>query len=267
MFQFSLHTKPKSQFTFANYVNSQQEISLLKEWIHQATKDTIVISGKSGSGVTHLLNAICNEFKELNTVYITAEWLMQLNKINKHAQQLKALVNQFLKQDIIAIDNIQLIYNKSKASCILFYELLKSAKLQNKLIILGCSNIEKDISKRKHFLTEFNFKRIELKELSSSDMFILLKNLCTIEDAIPDRLLYKITNFNGTVQEHINCLISVRFKSKSLGIDLQNLNESEYEIHFNLSSYFPKQQFRKHFIQCQLDFTPITLSDKQALKI
>jgi chromosomal replication initiation ATPase DnaA len=248
-------------------MNSQQEISLLKEWIHQTTKDAIVISGKSGSGVTHLLNAICNESKGLNTVYITAEWLLQLNKINKHAQQLKSLVNQFLKQDIIAIDNIQLIYNKSKASCLLFYELIKSAKLQNKQIILGCSNIEKDISKRKHFLTEFNFKRIELKELSSSDMFVLLKNLCTIEDAIPESLIYKISNFNGTVQQHINCLISVRFKSKSLGLNLKTLNESEFDIHFNLSSYFPKQQFRKHFIQCEFDFNTLPHSHKQILKI
>lgn len=266
MFQFSQHTKPKAQFTFANYINSQPEIALLKKLSDEPKNECIVISGKSGSGVTHLLNAICNEFKNHKSVYITAEWLMQLNKINKHAQQLKALVNQFLKHDFIAIDNIQLLFGKSKASCLLFTELLKSAHLNQTQIILGCSNSDKDLSKRKHFVSEYHVKRIELKEPGSSDIFQILKNLCTPEDGIPERLLYKITNFNGTVQEHINCLISVRFKSKSLGIDLNKLEESEYETHFNLSTFFPKQQFRKHFIQCQLDFNTLPYSEKQIIK-
>jgi chromosomal replication initiation ATPase DnaA len=257
LFQFYLHTKPKAHYTFANYVNSQQELSTLKQIIHQQENKPIVISGKSGNGVTHLLNAICNEFKDKKTAYITAEWLLQLNKINKHPQQLKALLNQFIKQDVIAIDNIQLLNKKSKTSSLLFTEILKAANLEGKLLILGCSDNTKDLSKSKTYLSEFQFNRIDLKELSSMDMFTILKGLCTKEDEIPDNLIYLITNFNGTIQEHINCLISVRFKSKSLGIDLHKLKELEYETYFNLSSFFPKQQFRKHFIQCQLEFNTL----------
>jgi chromosomal replication initiation ATPase DnaA len=265
LFQFTSHTKPKSHYTFSNYVNSQHEIDLLKQLITQQ-QNTIVISGKSGSGVTHLLNAICNEFKDKKTAYITSEWLVQLNKINKHPQQLKALINQFLKQDVIAIDNIQLLYKKGKTTGLLFTEILKATNLEKKLLILGCSDNTKDLSKSKAYLSEFKFSRIDLKELSSKDMFSILKGLCTLEDDIPDSLLYLITSYNGTVQEHINCLISVRFKSKNLGINLITLKDEDFESHFSLSSYFPKQQFRKHFIQSKIDFNTQVFIDKQTIK-
>lgn len=258
MFQFTEHTKPKALFTFDNYTNSQKEIELLKQLIHQKEKACIVISGKKGSGVTHLLNAVCNDCKKQKTIYITAQWLLQLTKINKHPLQLKALLNQFLQQDVVAIDNIQLFYQKSKSSNQFFFDLMSAAISQQKLLVLGCSDDTKDITKSKALYSKYQFNRIDLKELGAVDVFKLLKKLCSPEDAIPDNLLQVISKFNGTVEEHINCLIAVRFKSKIIGISIDDLSEDELELKFNLAQYFPKQQFRKHLVQYKLDFNTNT---------
>ena len=56
-----LHTNPNKQLTFGNYFNSQFDAINLQAMDNDEIRFTI-FSGKSGSGVTHLLHALCNDY-------------------------------------------------------------------------------------------------------------------------------------------------------------------------------------------------------------
>ena len=104
----------------------------------------------------------------------------------------------------------------------------------------------------KKYSKHFTLNRIELKPLNSINVFKVLKNLCEYEKMIPENLIYAISGYNGSIQEHINCLISIRFKSKVEGIIIKSLSPEEIEGRFNIKNYFRKQQFRKCFKKDQL---------------
>jgi hypothetical protein len=106
----------------------------------------------------------------------------------------------------------------------------------------------------------FRSQRIELKELSTYDVFKALTNLCAPEDEIPEALLYALSGYNGMIQQHIQCLISIRFNPLLKTLKGNDLVIKDYERLFNIKSYFPKQQFRKCFYQMKFDFTGISLS-------
>ena len=53
-------TEPRKVLNFGNYYNNQPEIIDLKLRIEKNEISSIIISGESGSGITHILNAICN---------------------------------------------------------------------------------------------------------------------------------------------------------------------------------------------------------------
>ena len=50
------------------------------------------------------------------------------------------------------------------------------------------------------------------------------------------------------MQDYVNCLVSIRFKSKAEEIDLRTLSVEELEQKFTIKNYFPRQQFRKGFM-------------------
>ena len=105
--------------------------------------------------------------------------------------------------------------------------------------------------------------RIELNQLSGYDVFKALKELCSTEDQLPEMLLYAISGYNGSIQQHINCLISIRFNTKLKEIKKANLSVEDFDKEFELKKYFPKQQFRKSFIQTQLMFN----HEKEKIKL
>ncbi len=79
-----------------------------------------------------------------------------------------------------------------------------------------------------------------------------------------DRLIYAISNYNGTIQQYIHCLISIRFKSKVQNIKLNALSLGEIDALFEISKYFPKQQFRRCFIQTEFGFG-VKLENKKVI--
>jgi hypothetical protein len=64
------------------------------------------------------------------------------------------------------------------------------------------------------------------------------------------------------IQQHINCLISIRFNPKLKDIKTNDWSVEEFEKEFELKNYFPKQQLRKSFIQTQLMF----IHEKEKIK-
>lgn len=246
-----IQTKPSKALNFKNYFNSQSEIIDLK------TKLTsVIISGESGSGVTHILNAICNTQLQQNkrVMYITSQWLLYINKLLITETEKNQFNSFILTHDVIAIDNIQFLHRKTKQQSQFILSLIKLIQNQQKTILLGCSNSSKDITKSKKIMQGIVLKRIELNQLSGYDVFKTLKQLCSPEDNLPEMLLYAISGYNGSIQQHINCLISVRFNPKLNEINTNDLSVEEFDKVFELKKYFPKQQLRKSFIQTQLKF-------------
>ena len=250
-----LHTKPNKQLNFENYFNSQFDALNLKASCNDENLFTI-LSGNSGSGVTHLLNACCNEYirQGKNCIFISIQSILYIASLFKTDEDRSVFFNHVSKQDIIAIDNLQVLFNKSPKYVNFLLEIIQIAHANKVQVILGCSDLKKDITKSKKIMKDNRFLRIELKDLSSYDVLKTLKNLCSTEDQISDGLLYAISGYNGTIQQHIHCLISIRFNPLFKTVASKNLSISEFDELFQIKLYFPTQQFRKCFYQMKLPF-------------
>ncbi len=259
-----IQTKPLKVLNFENYYNSQSEISDLKSKVDNNEISSLIISGDSGSGITHIINAICNTQLQQNkrVMYITTQWLLYIYKLLITESEKEQFYNFILAHDSVAIDNIQFLHRKTKNQSNFILSLIKLIQNNQKTIILGCSNTSKDITKSKKIMQGIRLNRIELNQLSGYDVFKALKQLCSLEDQIPELLLYAISGYNGMIQQHINCLISVRFNPKLKELKTSNWSVEEFEKEFELKNYFPKQQLRKSFIQTQLMF----IHEKEKIK-
>jgi hypothetical protein len=249
-------TKPNSLYSFDTYFNGHEEISSLKTKLYNNSVKSLVISGNSGSGVTHLLNAVCNTLIKQNKklLYISTQWLFHITKTLKTEIDKQAFTDYLNAYDVLAIDNIQFLYRMSKGITNFILKTINHFTNSNKLVLLGCSDSSKDISKSKKIFKDTSFQRIEIRQLSSVDIFNALKYLCSAQDNIPNNLIYAISGYNGAIQQHINCLISIRFNMKAQGINPETLSLEQFNLLFDLKKYFPKQQFRKCFVQTQLKF-------------
>jgi chromosomal replication initiation ATPase DnaA len=250
-----LHTKPNKQLTFKNYFNSQVNVLPLQSMIDEENQFTI-LSGKSGSGVTHLLNALCHDYirQGKNGIVISMQSILYIASLLKTEEDVFIFFNHISKQNVIAIDNLQYIFNKSKKQLSFFLQIIQFAHSSHVKIILGCSDLKKDITKSKKIMKDIQFQRIELKDLSSYDVFKALKNLCSMEDEISDGLLYAISGYNGSIKQHVHCLIAIRFNPLFKTMASKNLSISDFDDLFQIKSYFPTQQFRKCFYQMRLPF-------------
>ena len=250
-----ININPLLLYNFNNYYNRQPEISFLKLQSKNWSLESSIILGKSGSGVTHVLNAICNDLVKMNkkVMCITSQCFNYQFKKLKTEEGKESFKKQILTFDVIAVDNIQFFYRKALKLTQHFFDLLMRIAKSDKIILLGCSEPQKDISKSKRFEKEFKLKTYKLKELCSHDVYLVLKQLSSPEDQIPDKLFYAISSYNGMVQQHINCLISVRFNSQFKAVS-NDLSIEQFDELFSLKKYFPTQQFRKSYIQTQLDF-------------
>ncbi len=250
-----LNTKPNRNLTFGNYFNSQSDITNIypdKDF----SKHFLVVSGKRGSGVTHLLSALCNTYLYggQKAIYITAQSLIYVNSLLKTDDDYNLFFYHLSQHELIVIDNLQFFYKKSVKHTQFLMQIIHYTKLNKVLLVLGCSELNKDITKSKKLMEGLKIKRLDLKELSSYDVFVILKGLCSIEDQIPDALLYAISGYNGMIQEHIHCLISIRFNPILKIIITKELSIEDFDELFNIKSYFSKQQFRKCYYQTRMNF-------------
>lgn len=251
-----INLSPRPIYNFSNYFNSQQEVNTLKSQLISGSLKSSVIKGLSGIGVTHVLNAICNELKNQSkkVMYVTSECLMHITKKIRSLTDIDLFKKYILEFDVIAIDNIQFLYRKAKKYTQAIFDVLRNGIQSDKLIILGCSQPDKDITKSRKFNLGIDFNKIKLNELNGQDVFRALKYLCSPEDRIPDKLLYTISGYNGMIQQHINCLISLRFNGKMQIMNREELTVNQINEMLDLKKYFPKQQFRRGYIQTQLEF-------------
>ena len=238
--------------TFENYFSGQPEITGLAtdfNWV-QNGKCQAIISGSPGSGVTHLLHAISNKWIEAGkmVLFTTGQSIIYILKKIESEEGRGRFKKYLLAYDMLAIDNFQFFYKKSFPLSNFISALVDECQKARKPFFIGCSNPSKDITRSKKYSKLFPLTRINLRNSSSQNVFRILKNLCEHEENIPEQLLYLISGYNGSMQEYINCLVSIRFKSKAEGIDLRSLSVEELEQIFTIKNYFPRQQLRKGFI-------------------
>ncbi len=255
-FLHQLNIEPRAYYSFSNYFNSQSEISALNAKVVSGNLKSTIINGRSGSGVTHVLSAICNEFVKLGSrvMYLTTQSFFYVIKKLRTTEDFLKFEKEVLKFDVISIDNIQHLYRKAKKISNVFFDLLRKCVDAKKIILIGSSDTSKDVTKSNRNFRELNFDSIKIKELSTRDVYTALKSNCSPEDQIPGKLLYAISGYNGTVQEHINCLVSIRFSDKMKNINSENFTVEQFDELFELKKYFPLQQFRKCFRQIEMDF-------------
>ncbi len=250
-----INTQPNKLYRLDNFCTNQSEIKSFINDINNYKAGCYIISGDTGFGVTHLINAACNYLNNKGKViYVTSQWLIQILKTCKSDKALYLLREEFIAYDLIAIDNTQVLYRKALMYQQFIIDLIERCKTEHKWLILGNSDQKKDFTRSKKNIGLIKLKRIELKELSSLDVFTGLRSLCSLEDRIPDNLLYAISGYNGSFSQHVNCLIAIRFKSRIQGLDIIKMTHEELIQAFDIGSYFQRQQFRKCFKQIELRF-------------
>ena len=250
-----LNTKPNRDLTYGNYFNSQSDILNITSDFH-FNNHFLIVSGKRGSGVTHLLSGLCNTYlrEEKKAIYVTAQSLAYMISLLKNDEDYNLLFDHLSQQELIVIDNFQFFYKKSQRYMQFLLQIIHYTKLKKIKLVLGCSDHQKDLTKNKRLMHGLKMKRLDLKELSSYDVFMILRNKCSMEDQIPDALLFAISAYNGMIQQHIHCLISIRFNPLFKIISAKDLTSDEFDELFNIKSFFSTQQFRKCFSQTRLDF-------------
>ncbi len=262
---------PRSQYQLNEYRGQEETVIKYISLLYNPSKNLVLLKGEKGSGVTHLLHAGANKVKlsKQKVCVITSEWIVQMCKLSTSAKKKKEIQRYFLKHDIVFIDNLQFFYRKSAAYLNFLKQIVDELLIKNKKVILGCSDKAKDVTKSKNFKFTTQFKRLRLKSSSSLSVFKILKNLCSPEDNIPDHLIYLISGYNGTAQQYINCLVSIRFKSKMDEVDLTHMSSEELESRFNIRSYFPQQQLRRHLLQKSIVFKDayLKLIDKKGVRV
>ena len=254
--KFDKYIRPgvSSLMKFDNFFNSQPEIEFLKnEFYAYNTKFCAVyVYGESGNGISHLLNAVCNEFirNGKRVALISTRWLRIFLKENKSLYQITDFQKSLLIYDLIAIDNLEELRISSVRLNRFISDLVNNACECKKRVILGCSNGNK-IS-LKHISTDKEFFRIKLKKINAEATLNLLNYLSEYDLKISKEIVRNIARYNGTIQEYINCLISIRYNDNlSEGRDDLRLNNLDYAV---LRKYFNGPQLRKCFLKDNEDF-------------
>ncbi len=143
-----------SRFTFANFIEG--DCNLLARNAAKAVADRpgntafnpLVIHGNVGLGKTHLLQAIGNhvaeKFPRKSVLYVsTDEFTNQIiNAIQNNATS--DLLNFYQHVDVLLVDDIQQLYNRTKTQDI-FFNLFNTLRQNNKAVVLTCDRPIKDL--------------------------------------------------------------------------------------------------------------------------
>lgn len=153
-----------ARFTFANFIEG--DCNLLARNAAKAVADRpgntafnpLVIHGNVGLGKTHLLQAIGNhvveKFPRKAVLYVsTDEFTNQIiNAIQNNATS--DLLNFYQHVDVLLVDDIQLLYNRTKTQDI-FFNLFNTLRQNNKAVVLTCDRPIKDLNIEERLKSRF----------------------------------------------------------------------------------------------------------------
>lgn len=153
-----------SRFTFANFIEG--DCNLLARNAAKAVADRpantafnpLVIHGNVGLGKTHLLQAIGNhvaeKFPRKSILYVSTDQFTNqiINSIQNNATS--DLLNFYQHVDVLLVDDIQLLYNRTKTQDI-FFNLFNTLRQNNKAIVLTCDRPIKDLNIEERLKSRF----------------------------------------------------------------------------------------------------------------
>lgn len=152
------------RFTFSNFIEG--DCNMLARNAAKAVADRpantafnpLVIHGNVGLGKTHLLQAIGNhvleKFPNKSVLYVSTDQFTNqiVNAIQNNATS--DLLNFYQHVDVLLVDDIQLLYNRTKTQDI-FFNLFNTLRQNNKAIVLTCDRPIKDLNIEERLKSRF----------------------------------------------------------------------------------------------------------------
>ena len=196
----------REDYTMENFIigNNRKVFNIVLSLLNKTEEntETVLITGKTGVGKTHLLQAIGNHFrtnKEERIIYTTAEQFTNeyLNSIlNKESEKFLSI---FLNIEILLFEDLQYLEGKTSTQDI-FLKICKQLLNQRKYVFISCGKplnklqyINKDLGE---FLTSGKIIKLQRPNLKAREIFIK-KRLNYDEDVIE----YIARNFKGSYRD------------------------------------------------------------------
>ncbi|MEL6140801.1 MAG: chromosomal replication initiator protein DnaA, partial [Bacteroidota bacterium] len=165
------------RFTFSNFIEG--DCNMLARNAAKAVADRpantafnpLVIHGNVGLGKTHLLQAIGNhvaeKFPRKSVLYVSTDQFTNqiINAIQNNATS--DLLNFYQHVDVLLVDDIQLLYGRTKTQDI-FFNLFNTMRQNNKAIVLTCDRPIKDLNIEERLKSRFMWGLTA--DLSSPDL-------------------------------------------------------------------------------------------------
>ncbi|MDZ7293375.1 chromosomal replication initiator protein DnaA [Mycoplasmopsis pulmonis] len=219
------------KFTFDNFIQSKfNENAFLigKEIIENpGIYNPVLISGDSGLGKTHLLNAIGNEFlkkypKSIVKFLTPSDFyrkimpILSSNNINENAKKFKELT----EADLVMFDDFQIFSIGNKRATLNFiFEILDKRIMNNKVTILTS---DKDLKFMASLFEQRLYTRlssglsVEIEQPNKEDMLKILKFQLKIKNLSPekwekDALDFMVRNFSKSIRFLEGALDKVHF--------------------------------------------------------
>ncbi len=232
---------------FTNYVVgdfNKNAIRLAKEVLEKSTStyNPIFIYSKTGLGKTHLLSAVANEFKnkwvDKKLRYVNAQtFLKELYVIfeekNNNSLKIEEFKNIYSEYDVLLIDDIQYLANKSKTNEILF-TIFNNLTNKKKVIILSSDRSPNELNGfEDRMISRFSSGiTCKINEPEDDSLKLIINN--TLGDKkinLTDDAINLVTNtFNKDIRELIGVLNKIAFlnsnvENKETLLDLKEVQE------------------------------------------
>ena len=233
-------------FRFENFFNNQEEICFLENLYRSTEQQTLYLEGKSGNGITHLLHAVCNTFTEngLPSQMISARWMKKFLKDYKNENSENVLINELTSTKLLAIDNTQEFYFRSKRELNFILNIIQQAEETGTFLLFGSSSTT--ASQFKKITATQRIKKIYIKSPDIDSVTELIHHFLEYENTLKKEAAQKIAYYNGTSQQYINCLIDLRYSKGKNSIGEETAFNTE--INTVLRKHFSGPQFRKCFL-------------------
>ena len=196
----------REDYTMENFIigNNRKVFNIVLSLLNKTEEntETVLITGKTGVGKTHLLQAIGNHFrtnKEGRIIYTTAEQFTNeyLNSIVSNESE--KFLSNFLNIEKLLFEDLQYLEGKTSTQDI-FLKICKQLLNQRKYVFISCGKplnklqyINKDLSE---FLTSGKIIKLQRPNLKAREIFIK-KRLNYDEDVIE----YIARNFKGSYRD------------------------------------------------------------------
>ncbi|WP_051619088.1 chromosomal replication initiator protein DnaA [[Mycoplasma] collis] len=254
--------------TFDNLVKSSfnSELFKISDIIlneNEPVYNPIFIYSASGLGKTHFLNAIGNELKKQNkkVFYLNPNTFVNIVATSlqeKDSVRLNKYADMLISVDVLLIDDVQTLGNKTKSLEILFNVINELNKKKAQILICADKKPEFLGGFEDRFITRFqngltlNIKQPNEKDLMKILKFKIEKQKLKFENWDESSLVFLARNFYKSIRELEGAVNRIKFFSK----DTNNIKYTEIVLNniFNDITLSKKNITPERIIQCVANY-------------